>query len=98
MGLVDALRLYWWLVVSLRFYWGLLVALRFYMELTVALRFYFGLVVTLRFYGGFYSWGLIREATKLKEPYFLPNMATNLLKDYDFANIVSMDILICRPK
>ena len=34
----------------------------------------------------------------LKEPYFLPNIATNLLKAQDFANIVSIDILICRLK
>ena len=26
------------------------------------------------------------------------NIATNLLKDYDFANIASIDILICRLK
>ena len=31
-------------------------------------------------------------------PYFLQNIATNLLKDYNFANIASIDILICRPK
>ena len=34
----------------------------------------------------------------LKEPYFLPNIATNLIKDYDFANIGSIDILIYRLK
>ena len=34
----------------------------------------------------------------LKESYFLPNIATNLLKDYDFANIARIDILICRLK
>ena len=33
-----------------------------------------------------------------KRPYFLPNIATNLLKDYDFANIASINILICRLK
>ena len=31
-------------------------------------------------------------------PYFLQNIATNLLKDYNSANISSIDILICRPK
>ena len=31
-------------------------------------------------------------------PYFWPNIATNLLKDFDFANIASIDILICRLK
>ena len=34
----------------------------------------------------------------LKEPYVLTKIETNMIKDYDFANIARIDIFICRLK
>ena len=44
------------------------------------------------------NYGKIVSIGKTKRAIFIANIATNLLKDYDFANIGSIDILKCRLK